>query len=117
MRRKFAARNSGTTREDSFPGRSPLLTPASSTHRTPPRSPVPLLSRQEEIEKLKGKLTGVAEEGEKITLRIVQLDDLWSPIHPCYPASCPGASARLPYFGDRGAAAGRAAAALPAPLE
>ncbi len=30
-----------------------------------------------EIEKLKGKLTGLREEGEKITLKVVRLKDLW----------------------------------------
>ena len=31
-----------------------------------------------EIEGLKGKLTGLRDHGEKITLRLCHLDDLWS---------------------------------------
>jgi hypothetical protein len=46
----------------------------------PALSPRP--SRQAEIEKLKGKLTGVAEEGEKIKLKIVPFGDLWCPPGP-----------------------------------
>jgi hypothetical protein len=36
---------------------------------------------QEEIEKLKGKLTGVAEENEKIMLKIVSIHELWCHIY------------------------------------
>ncbi|KAJ5495163.1 hypothetical protein N7539_000279 [Penicillium diatomitis] len=32
---------------------------------------------REEIEKLQGKLTGLREHGEKITLKVVPLEDLW----------------------------------------
>lgn len=32
---------------------------------------------QKEIEKLQGKLTGLRDEGERITLKVVPLKDLW----------------------------------------
>ncbi|EHL00701.1 Nudix [Glarea lozoyensis ATCC 20868] len=32
---------------------------------------------QEELDKLKGKLTGLRDEGEKIKLKLVKLEDLW----------------------------------------